>query len=694
MNRRLLSCVSLSMMIWLSSGLHCAVNGKSKKEVPQLTPAQVQVQNLKFKENARQLAAMDELTEMGAEALPALLEAVDNKDVEVRLAAIEVLGRIGTKARSATPKLIELVDDKNPHLRYGAIWSLGEIGSPAKAAIPKLIDGLSSTDDKCQIECVQALGKFGKQASAAVKPISELALSSKDTELRIAAMEALPLIKTDIPLETSTLQKCILDKNERITQVAITAVAEFGHDGKSAVPDIVSLISSKDSPLKREAIQALGKIGTQPDVVIPLLQKELNNPKTAKSREIRLISMRALSGFGADAKTAETEIDNALASSDAEMILAAARVVELGKLGSDANSKALNQAATNTSAAVRASCARAIGVQKQLTELSPVLIRLLKDDSPVVRCEAALAVSELGIKQKSVIPVLTSLLNDEDIKVRYNAILCLGMYGPDASTAVPDLTKSLGNDDTGLRQRAAWCLGKIGTEAKPALPELIKALSNGSPSVKQSSAQAIGHLGLEATDALPALTKSLKSSTPEVRRSSVWALGMIGTGAKKAIPDVEKAKDDSDEQVRKLASQALVKIGPPEPDPPPPQAVENMTGADGNATVPPAGQTEEKSADSPATTTGTRADSPAVPVGSDVTKGTAPGAVKPPASSNAEQSTPSSPDHPFKAESFDSSASSLLNVIEKALKNSPKPKEGDAESKPPTTPAAPESQWK
>jgi len=88
---------------------------------------------------SEQEAATDALGRIGAAAVPALLQALQNPDKSVRLKAIDVLARMGAGASDAVPQLIGLLDDPDPAIRKAAARTLGHIGPAAKDAVPALM---------------------------------------------------------------------------------------------------------------------------------------------------------------------------------------------------------------------------------------------------------------------------------------------------------------------------------------------------------------------------------------------------------------------------------------------------------------------------------------------------------------------------------------------------------------------------
>jgi hypothetical protein len=77
--------------------------------------------------------------------VPALAQALQSRDPEVRLKATEVLGRMGEDAKDAVPELVRLLDDPDLAVRKAAARTIGRIGPAAKDAVPALMRSLLQT---------------------------------------------------------------------------------------------------------------------------------------------------------------------------------------------------------------------------------------------------------------------------------------------------------------------------------------------------------------------------------------------------------------------------------------------------------------------------------------------------------------------------------------------------------------------
>lgn len=80
-------------------------------------------------------------------AIPTLIEATSVESRQLRLKAIESLGRAKPSSKEAVSKLLSLVDAKENDVRRVAINALASVGPPAKGAVPKLTGILNDVNE-------------------------------------------------------------------------------------------------------------------------------------------------------------------------------------------------------------------------------------------------------------------------------------------------------------------------------------------------------------------------------------------------------------------------------------------------------------------------------------------------------------------------------------------------------------------
>jgi HEAT repeats/PBS lyase HEAT-like repeat len=210
---------------------------------------------------------------------------------------------------------------------------------------------------------------------------------------------------------------------------------------------------------------------------------------------------------------------------------------------------------------------------KEVVSASPALARRLRDDVPVVRLKAAVALAELlGPQAEEAIFILIDAFSDPDAYLdRPLAAAALGRIGPKAEAAVPVLAATLRSDWGGLRARAASALGGIGPGARPALPALRKLLRDPDIEVRTAAALALWQLGGEAKESLPGLIAVLQITDEsqlsniagsERLRPALRALGEMGPKAKAAVPTLRRLLKYEQQGLRWWAGQALKQVDP------------------------------------------------------------------------------------------------------------------------------------
>ncbi len=140
------------------------------------------------KNETMRLYAARALGEIGPQALPALLEALEHKDSAVRYWAAVGLGDLGEAAKSAVPKLARALKDDSPSVRTQAAFALWKI-ERREQALQVLAEQLKHPSRAVRLRAVQTLGSIGPPAKPVLAAVEE-ATKDKDRYVQNAARQA------------------------------------------------------------------------------------------------------------------------------------------------------------------------------------------------------------------------------------------------------------------------------------------------------------------------------------------------------------------------------------------------------------------------------------------------------------------------------------------------------------------------
>jgi HEAT repeat protein len=246
-----------------------------------------------LKDVSKRERAGADLLRLGADAAPALIEALQTTDQDLLPVYQAVLVRLGT---AATPALIHSLRNDHPLIRGRAAEVLAQTKDPA--AIPALLSALHGEFYTVRGRAARALGAIGDRG--AVKPLLE-ALKDPELEVRIEAVKALGKFK-DPELFDTMADVLLEDAHIEARQAAAQAFAESGHSravyylmlalqdpfwwyereqaagalltaieslGKLAVKPLLDALTDSEGTVRRFAAGLLGKMG-DPSAIQPL----------------------------------------------------------------------------------------------------------------------------------------------------------------------------------------------------------------------------------------------------------------------------------------------------------------------------------------------------------------------------------------------------------------------------------------
>ena len=207
--------------------------------------------------------ALGFMREEAVEAIPALVDALEDRYEPVRRNAIYALGAIG---ELAVDPLIDALDaekeafEMEPILHIcDAAHGLAAVGAPAVSA---LISALQDERENVRASAAYALGEMGPVAAEAVDALIAL-LMDESEEVRRHATSALGMIKVPTSKTIPALVKVLRNPEDTdLAFFAAQALTRIGPDATEAVPALRDALMSESAYVRGFSSEALSRIGT------------------------------------------------------------------------------------------------------------------------------------------------------------------------------------------------------------------------------------------------------------------------------------------------------------------------------------------------------------------------------------------------------------------------------------------------
>jgi HEAT repeat protein len=214
------------------------------------------------------LATALRLTTFGGKetTLPALIDALADKEDIVARAAAEMLGGLG---ESAVDPLVGALKDPNPSVRRHATLALKDIGATAKKAVPLLTEALNDADPATRQFAALALGKIGPGAKAATSGLVNGMLRDREKEVRQNCAKALLSVDPEPRLAAPAFRQALRDRAAAVVDSAIEGLTNLG---AAAVNELSDALKDKDEEVRRAAVEILGNLGAAAKPALPALQ--------------------------------------------------------------------------------------------------------------------------------------------------------------------------------------------------------------------------------------------------------------------------------------------------------------------------------------------------------------------------------------------------------------------------------------
>jgi HEAT repeat protein len=237
--------------------------------------------------------------------LPALLDATNQKkekEPQVRLDAVLLLGRQDTNTRGAMKTLVEVLQtDKADEVREAAANAIGnKFVKQAPDYLSVLTEALKDPHVGTRIAVAGTLRNMeDDHAKPAVPVLLELARNSKENTLvRGAALHVVSRHGKDNP-KTLPLMLDLLknsDTPSALREAAADGLGRCGSESADAVTALSKTLDDKNLELRKAAAVALGTLGIKAKDAWPTIKTHLGDPKEDSSIRNHLIRLTGALG--------------------------------------------------------------------------------------------------------------------------------------------------------------------------------------------------------------------------------------------------------------------------------------------------------------------------------------------------------------------------------------------------------------
>lgn len=445
--------------------------------------------------------AMQVWGQLGAKAVPILVDGLESRHPSARKYVMQSLCRIGPDAAPAVPVLRKLLHDEDAVVREGAVDALYFIGDFDEALIADLAPMLADNSEGVRTAVSQALVGLGAQSSTSLPVLREL-LQYTDPSVR------------------------------ELTSNVLAAI------GRPAVDHVLQMVEHESAYVRREAMRTLIRLPIPEDVtkavslVHPGLSAQDGQERLAAYRcfahwrELSLVDCRRGLHDPLD-EIVHTAL-NRLADMPDEAVPAIAELVALLEpLQSRIESSGIGFVVyVNTARVLRNevfATLAAIGAHPEAQSAVPFLLHAINDDEipelPELRARLA--------------------LGNKIVALQYHWPEWLSAICSDHEFVAERLIVGLEGDEDLAISACARCLRQIAPQRVPGLvSRMEKQLLGANPVARWRARCAFEGFGPAAAESVPVLVAELKRHREETQSSVMHALAAIGPGAKSALPEM------------------------------------------------------------------------------------------------------------------------------------------------------------
>ena len=470
------------------------------------------IQSLQSGDPATRVQAIREVAQTGLSeserSIPAVMQALRDKEPLVRAQAAESLGLLGSYAvwaqisgvaagdsdgglvDGATEALLSLLaKDDEGTVRASCAAALGNIaatsprpprsrgasrkgggGNSSKAPAPvkspveykpivdALIAALGDSDDDVRSAAATALGSAGPKVSPEPPPQLIAALKDRTAVVRAQAGKALPSFERGLDPVVPTLIRLAAENDPTVRQASVGALGQIKKSALSpaAIPALVEGIGSPDRQVRMHVIAMLARFGSQAKDAVPRLIGVLDEPLSSDSTTLE---------GGRSAQTTFTGPAHEAAKALGEIVpgspLAEQAVAALSRVVRGAARQRRSSAADALGKFGAAAAPAITGLVKMLLESADGTTMTATSDADAAR-RALSSIAADASSSKTVVSALKASLVSGSNSSRIAVVEAIEELGPKAAGAAPEIEALKNDPDPEVQKAATKALKALG----------------------------------------------------------------------------------------------------------------------------------------------------------------------------------------------------------------------------------------
>ena len=211
-----------------------------------------------------------------------------------KASALFAISRMGPNAREAVPALINALTDKQTRIRHAAADALGKVGPAAMNALPALVvRSLRDADFQVRLAALDSSNRIAPDEQRFLSSLS-VSLTDKHKAVRFRAAELLLAKNRESTALFLTLTGLLREPDARDRWHAIELLRKAGPEAAVVVPALIERLKDENNRVRGLAAIVLGEVGPAAVLAVPAvreaLKDEFSNVREAAAETLKKIA--------------------------------------------------------------------------------------------------------------------------------------------------------------------------------------------------------------------------------------------------------------------------------------------------------------------------------------------------------------------------------------------------------------------